>query len=39
MKRLIAYLAGLFMDDEFWKDYIIIEPTESRENAIGRLRR
>jgi hypothetical protein len=31
--------AALFMDEEFWKDYIIIEPTESLENAIGRLRK
>ena len=28
-----------FMDPDFWKDYNIIEPTESLENAIGRLRK
>lgn len=29
--------AGEFLDPEFWKDYNIIEPTESLEHAVGRL--
>jgi len=28
-----------FQDPDFWKDYNIIEPTESLEHAIGRLRK
>ncbi|MBR1405625.1 MAG: carboxypeptidase-like regulatory domain-containing protein [Bacteroidales bacterium] len=28
-----------FLDPDFWKDYNIIEPSESLENAIGRLRK
>ena len=28
-----------FMDPDFWKDYNIIEPSESLENAINRLRK
>jgi len=31
--------ASLFFDPEFWRDYNIIEPSESLENAIGRLRK
>ena len=30
---------GLFDDPDFWKDYNIIEPSESLENAIGRLKK
>ena len=33
----MADKAGEFMDAEFWKDYNIIEPTESLEHAVGRL--
>jgi hypothetical protein len=30
----------MFFDDpDFWKDYNIIEPTESLENAIGKLKK
>ena len=29
--------ASEFMDAEFWKDYNIIEPTESLEHAVGRI--
>lgn len=29
--------ASEFLDPEFWKDYNIIEPTESLEHAVGRL--
>ena len=28
-----------YFDPDFWKDYNIIEPTESLENAIGRLKK
>ena len=28
-----------FQDPDFWKDYNIIEPSESLEHAIGRLRK
>ena len=31
--------ASEFMDPDFWKDYNIIEPTESLEHAVGRLRK
>ena len=40
--RTVDYLiekATEFQDPDFWKDYNIIEPTESLEHAIGRLRR
>ena len=33
----MADKAGEFMDAEFWKDYNIIEPTESLEHAVGRI--
>ena len=31
--------SGLYLDPEFWKDYNIIEPSESLEHALGRLKR
>ena len=31
--------APLFLDPDFWKDYNIIEPTESLEHAVARLRK
>ena len=31
--------AGEFYDADFWADFIIIEPSESLENAIKRLRK
>ena len=31
--------AGEFMDPDFWSDYNIIEPTESLEHAVNRLRK
>ena len=40
--RSVDYLiekATEFQDPDFWKDYNIIEPSESLEHAIGRLRR
>ena len=33
----MADKAGEFLDTEFWKDYNIIEPTESLEHAVGKL--
>ena len=32
-------MAPLFLDPDFWKDYNIIEPSESLENAVARLRK
>ena len=31
--------APLFLDPDFWKDYNIIEPSESLEHAVSRLRK
>jgi hypothetical protein len=31
--------AAEFMDPDFWADYNIIEPSESLEHAIGRLKK
>ena len=31
--------APLFLDPDFWKDYNIIEPSESLEHAVARLRK
>ena len=31
--------APLFQDPDFWKDYNIIEPSESLEHAVARLRK
>jgi hypothetical protein len=31
--------AAIDFDPEFWKDYNIIEPTESLDRAIGRIKR
>ena len=36
---ILSDKAAEFMDPDFWKDYNIIEPTESLEHAIGRLRK
>ena len=36
---ILSDKAAEFLDPDFWKDYIIIEPTESLEHAIGRLRK
>ena len=36
---ILSDKAAEFQDPDFWKDYNIIEPTESLENAIGRLRK
>lgn len=38
-KDCLAEKALEFRDPDFWKDYNIIEPTESLEHAIGRIRR
>ena len=35
----LADKTKLYADPDFWKDYNIIEPTESLENAIGRLKK
>ncbi len=35
----LADKTDLYADPDFWKDYNIIEPTESLENAINRLKR
>lgn len=36
---ILADKTQAYFDPDFWKDYNIIEPTESLENAIGRLKR
>ena len=36
---ILSDKAAEFQDPNFWKDYNIIEPTESLEHAIGRLRK
>ena len=36
---ILADRTKAYFDPNFWKDYNIIEPTESLENAIGRLKR
>lgn len=36
---ILSDKAAEFRDPDFWKDYNIIEPSESLEHAIGRLRR
>ena len=36
---ILSDKAAEFSDPDFWKDYNIIEPSESLEHAIGRLRR
>ena len=36
---ILADKTQTYFDPDFWKDYNIIEPTESLENALGRLKR
>ncbi|MBP5504609.1 MAG: carboxypeptidase-like regulatory domain-containing protein [Bacteroidales bacterium] len=36
---ILSEKAAEFMDPDFWKDYNIIEPTESLEHAVSRLRK
>ena len=36
---ILSEKAGLFLDPDFWQDYNIIEPSESLEHAISRLRK
>ncbi len=36
---ILSEKAAEFSDPDYWKDYNIIEPTESLEHAIGRLRK
>ncbi len=38
-KDILSDKAAEFLDPDFWNDYNIIEPTESLEHAINRLRR
>ena len=35
----LADQASAYADPDFWKDYNIIEPTESLEHALGRLKK
>ena len=37
--EVLADKTQLYFDADFWKDYNIIEPTESLEHAIGRLKK
>ena len=36
---ILAEKTQMYADPDFWKDYNIIEPTESLENAIDRLKK
>ena len=36
---ILSDKASEFLDPDFWKDYNIIEPTESLEHAVNRLRK
>lgn len=36
---ILSDKAAEFLDDDFWKDYNIIEPSESLENAIDKLKK
>ena len=38
-KDVLDDIAPLFLDPDFWKDYNIIEPSESLEHAVTRLRK
>ena len=38
-RDILSDKAPEFLDPDFWKDYNIIEPTESLEHAIDRLRK
>ena len=38
-KDILDDKAPLFLDSDFWKDYNIIEPSESLENAVKRLKK
>ena len=37
--EILADKSQAFADPDFWKDYNIIEPTESLEHALGRLKK
>lgn len=39
MNKSLSQEVGAYHDDDFWGSYNIIEPTESLENAVGRLRK
>lgn len=39
MRQSLSQEVGLYQDDNFWGNYNIIEPTESLEDAVGRLRK
>ena len=38
-KDILDDKAPLFLDPDFWQDYNIIEPSESLENAVYKLRK
>lgn len=39
MRQSLSQEVALYQDENFWGNYNIIEPTESLENAVGRLRK
>ncbi|MDR0347961.1 MAG: carboxypeptidase-like regulatory domain-containing protein [Tannerella sp.] len=39
MRQSLSQEVELYQDDNFWGSYNIIEPTESLENAVGKLRK
>jgi hypothetical protein len=39
MRKSLSHEVSAYYDDDFWGAYNIIEPTESLENAVGRLKK
>lgn len=38
-RKIFSDLVDNYWDEDFWKDYNIIEPTESLEKAVDKLRK
>ena len=39
LRQSLSHEVGLYQDEDFWSNYNIIEPTESLENAVNRLKK
>ena len=39
LRQSLSHEVSLYQDDDFWSNYNIIEPTESLENAVNRLKK
>jgi hypothetical protein len=39
LRQSLSQEVALYQDENFWSNYNIIEPTESLENAVDRLKR